>query len=468
MAEDQQVKFTLIIDKDTGAVKGVSSDLDAVAKKAENVGTKSKEAGGKGEDGFKKLGSEVTKLAAGLFIAQLAMEGIKKVAEKNDSFQELQAVFEDTAKVLIDVLAPIITKVSKGLSGLLTIVQGLAEGAKKAIHGDWEGATTAMADSVEKASGIIEGTVKVITKNMQEAALTRLQQEEAHVAAMTALRLNEADAEMSRIGVTEDQKLAIIEEKRKIELEGLRRIGAAKQEELEIQHTTNTITEQQYQAKLLALKQAYADGAKAIDLKAALDAKKIEEDKKAALVALFQGTIAAGQAAAVARYQQTQNVAEAVRAGAGAEVQALAEGASQYIMTQGAKAAADAFFKAAAATPGPAGVVAGAAAAGATLTFYTGLAAIVGVAGAAVGGAISGGGGAAAGGGGDAGGGSGGGGGSPGGAPGGNGGGGGAPGQVPGGGLQVLVYLDGDVLFRAITNASREGRVVITARNVVN
>lgn len=477
-ADDQQLKFTLVIDKATGAVKQVASDLDGVAEKSEKVGAASKAASKGGEDGFKKLGGEVTKLAAGLFIAQLAMDGIKKVAEKNDAFQELQTVFMETAKSLIETFGPAITMISKGLSGLLVIVAGLGKGLNQMVHGEWDKGLETMADSVEKASQVIAGNVKIITANMREAAMTQLAMQTDHLNAVTQLHLADADRRLQALHLTEDQKLGILKEKHQIELDDLTKSQALKLQQIELDHQTNNITDQQYEAKKTALKQQGSDARKAIDLKAKAESEAIEREKTQKLEAQFKAQIQAGAAAAIARYQQTQNVGEAVRAAAGAEVASLANYAAEYIAIQGAKAAAAAFFNAVASTPGPAGVVAGVAAAAGTLAFYTGLAAIVGGAGAALGGAISGapsgggGGGDGSGSGGSGGGGFG---------PSGSGGdfanapaGGSvaAPGQSGGqgglgAGVTVLVYLDGDVLFRAITNASRDGRIVITARNVV-
>ncbi len=474
MADDQQLKFTLIIDKATGAVKQVSSELDDVAKKSENIGKTSKEAGAKGEDAFKKLGTDVTKMATSLFIAQLALDGLKKVAEKNDAFQELQTVFEDTAKTILETLGPAITMISKGLSGLVTIIGGAAKALVSIAKGDFSKAGDIMAESIDRAAGIIDGTVKVITANMKEAAATQLAMQQAHLQATTSLRLAQADLEMQALHLTEDQKLAIIQEKHRIELDDLVKSQALKLQQIELDHQTNAITDQQYEAKKTALAQQGADARKAIDLKASGESQAIEREKTQKLEAFFKSQIQAGAAAAIARYQQTQNVGEAVRAAAGAEVAGLANYAAEYIAIQGAKAAAAAFFNAVASTPGPAGVVAGVAAATGTLAFYTGLAAIVGGAGAALGGAISG----APGGGGGTGDQHGGG---PASAAGGGGdfanapaggvvaapGSGGGQGAGLGAGVSVLVYLDGDVLFRAITNASRDGRIVITARNVV-
>lgn len=474
MAEDQQVKFTIVIDKNTGAVKQVASDLGEVASKADKVGKTSKEATDAGTDGFKKLNSKVGEFAMGMLVAQLALEGIKKVAAQNDDFQVLQQTFADTAKVLFEALGPGISMISKGLSGVLVIIGSLAKGVTQMVKGEWSAAMDTMAAGVERAAGIIEGHVKVITKNMQEAATARLEQEQQHAQAVAQLQIADADRRLQGLHLTEEQRLAIMEEKHQAELNGLNKAEKAKQEALALQLEGNVITQQAYEAKLTAMKQQASDARKAIDLKAKTAAEAVEREKTQKLEGFFKQQISAGKNAAVARYEQTQDTAQAIKAGAGAEVSALADYAGEYIMIEGAKAAASVFRSTAASIPGPGGLVAGAAAAAGTLAFFTGLAAVVGVAGNALGGAIAGTGGGGGGEGNgtasDAGTASGGGGGDFAGAPtGGSVSGPGASGGQGGlgAGVTVLVYLDGDVLFRAITNASRDGRITITARNVV-
>ncbi len=491
MPDDQQVKFTVVFDKDTGALKSVDGDLGDLKKRVKGLGDESKKTGTDSEDAFKKMGGKVKEFALGMIVAQLAMEGLKKLVANNDAFQELQAVFNDTAKVLLDVLQPALTMVAKGLSGLLTIIGGAGQALVAMAKGHFSEAGDIMAGSIEKAAGIIEGTVKVMTKATAEAAQAQLDQQTAHAAASSALRIAQADFEMGQFQVTEDQRIALIKEKQDAELDALHAANDAKSQSLAIQLQQDQITQAVYDQKKKVLQQQTADQEKAIKLKNKNDITTIEHQKRDQLAGFFMDQVknqafAAGQQIATAK-----SLEEAVRIGGAGMVNALAATAAQYIMIRGAEAAADSFKHASATGGFGAGVAAGAA----TLAWYSGIAGLVSGAGAAISGAISGGGGGGApSGGGDAGGAggssgaggggggglpdTGGGGGSTGSAGGGGGGGGlssapmgsvlGAPGGgVVSGGLQVYVYLEGDVIARFITNAIRDGRIEIKSRSVV-
>lgn len=474
---DGQVKFTIVIDKDTGAVKGVTQALEQTAQAAKKVGDTSAKAATTGGDSFKTMGGKVKEFAMGVLVAQLAMEGLRKLAQNNDAFQELQATFNGVAKELIEVLQPALSMIAKGLSGLLTIFGAAGKAFKAMASGEWSQAGTIMAEGVERAAGIIEGRVQVMTKAMADASIERLTQEQTHAQAVAQLRQADADRQLQQTNLTDDQRLALIKEKQDAELQGMRTVEKAKEEQLQVQRDTNLITEAVYQQKLKTIRQQASDAEKAVRMKNKTEVEAIERSRVAKLQQFFQAEINAGANAAAQRYAQTKNVGEAVKAGGAAMVEAAAQYAAQYIAIKGAEAAADAYIKVSSATPGPVGIAAGIAAAGGVMAWYGGLAALVGGAGSALAGAMGGGGG---GGGTETAGGGGGavtaGGGSDlatapvGASSPGTGGGGGMVGGGGGGGtggVQVAVYLDGDVLFNAITNASRDGRVMIYSRSVV-
>ena len=198
---DQQVRFQIVIDKDTGAVKAVATDLEEVKKKAQGIGQDAKKAGADGGEAFKTMGGKVREFAMGVLVAQLALEGLKKIAQQNDAFQELQATFGEAAKSLIEVLQPAITMVSKGLSGLLTIVGGAAKALKAMASGEFSEAGNIMAGSIEKAAGIIEGRVQVLTKNLASLNTIyelELQESNNHLKALNSFygKLSETSAQM--------------------------------------------------------------------------------------------------------------------------------------------------------------------------------------------------------------------------------------------------------------------------------
>lgn len=492
MAE-QELKFTLVFNSQTGDLQVVQDKLEGTAAAAEHVGEaaaqgaavvdkamqgaasssaeafdsfdvaaktaqkateqtakgfeKIQEAGGhakkEGGDALEHIGKKVEHVAMGIVVAQLAIEGFKKLAAESAPLQGLQETIEDVAGTLLSDLDPALQLISRGLQGValgigaflalakpafstltdfikadvdlitsvigaaVNLVQGNVRGAYetikggvkeakgefKGLGGEWEQGLKTGVDRLKEASARAQGETHQFTKAMAAVREGELNSLVAHRAALAKVQLGALEDEMKTINLSEKRKVAIIKAQEKIELATMRDEEATKSQILRDKLATRQVTQQQFDAQLLVIKQETADKAVAITDQATRAEKDIEREHTKALIEQLRSQSSAMADAAAQEILISGNVAQGLRAAGAAEINELGNIAASKIELYGASAAAAAFEKAAASAPAYLSFAAGAAAAAPILLWYTALATGVKVAAGALSGAVGGGGG---------------------------------------------------------------------------
>ncbi len=458
MAEDNQLTFTVVFNKDTGQLVGAAQDVKkleeatasaaatgtkanaqttasakAAASATTDLGHKATAAGKAGDDGMKKIQSRVAEVASGVLIAQLALEGFKTVAKDSEAFQGLQSTFMEISETAVNDLSPSLDLISKGLQGLALMAGGVAgilqpmfssviavfkssldiltgmvgaainlatgniRGAKAsldAVTGDikaefvglgdqWTAGFKKLEDGFTAGLDRINGKTKAFTKQRAEDLNAALNAEIAHNDAMLQIKESFIAAEANKMGVSNEHKLALLKYQEDLELNNLKVNEGLKAQALKNSRDAHQITEKQFQTQMQTLEKQSADTRLSIQAKASLQRKAIAESEKQAMKAVFAETEQAFVSAVVGQIKAGEDLQTAMRAGAGAIIQTASEQASKVIVIKGAEAAATAF--AAAGNP-----VAGAVAAAGVMAWYTGLAVLVGGAGAMLSNAVTG------------------------------------------------------------------------------
>jgi hypothetical protein len=425
MAEEQ-LRYTIVFDKNTGKLTEVQSELGKTQSAA-------KETGAKGSEAFGQLQGKIAQFAAGAALAGLVLNSLKNAAAASGPIQELQATFDKTARTLVDALGPSIEKMSRGLQSVLVVIQGfgpmlqvflnawtgtldrifggiasLGAALINLVSGDFRGAVenikqagreigsvfeqNLVADfdkawdkivsSFSQAGDRINGKTRELTKQQVEIFAAEQQARQAHIDAQLALEEARTDRELQGEETRAERKREIVERQADRQIEASLAKQALEEETLNAQKEVALITTEQFEQRKSALRQAGADARAIIAQQETNRIAAIEAEQTKKLQELFKAQILAGAQAAAQKFQQTQNVGEALKAAYAAQIQNLANLAATEIAVHGARAAAAAFANAG-------GFPLGIPAAVATIAFYTSLAAAVSVAGGAVAQAIS-------------------------------------------------------------------------------
>lgn len=490
---DQELKFTLVFNSQTGDLQVVQDKLEGVSEAAQGVGNaaavgaktaekgmqdvgkaateafdsfdmaaKTAEKGGnkaaegmnkagdaakhvkkEGGDALEHIGKKVEHIAMGIFVAQLAIEGFKKIAAESAPLQGLQETIEDVAGTLMKDLEPALSLISQGLQGLVlgfgavlavakptfetiidflkadvdivttligaavNLVQGNVRGAYETIKGgvkdvkgefkgldsSWEAGLHTGLERLKEAGERAQGETKKFTKAMAAAREAEINSRVAHNAAVAKISLGAVEDEMKVEGISQARKMALVKKQEKIELDTMRTEQAAKVTILRDKLATRQVTQQQFDSQLLVIQQDTADKSVAIEDQAAREKKSIEREHTKTLIQQLQQQSAAMADAAAQEILISGNVAQGLRAAGAAEINELGNLAASKIEMYGAMAAAAAFEKAASSAPPYLSVAAGVAAAAPVLLWYTALATGVKVASGALAGAVGGGGG---------------------------------------------------------------------------
>jgi hypothetical protein len=407
MAERGELKYTVKFDKDTKALKDVSTELKNVEKQGDKA---AKSMGGIGTS----MGG-IANAIAGIGIGVFLFDTIKRAAAGTDAMNELKETFDETAGVLIEVLEPALELVSSGLQGLLVTVQGAIKAFKTLIAGDFQASIDQFLDAIaaggERAQGLTKASERVQSKIILEEAKIRVRDvrlsgeeklkmvKEAEVKSLKILResgefalfsqkqkakaeleirkeiateIEAAEREMS----TQEKERALasiqilrlkIADERATKEERLEMLAEIQQRELELIEADASgkfIAEETLAARRLAVQQRF------VNAKDKLNATEIKGN---------QVLIQSAASAAAKELEISGNAANAARAAGAKAIKDAANSAAKIITVKGAEATARALAN----PPGPPFTIPQAVA---TAALYTGLAATV----SAVGGAVAG------------------------------------------------------------------------------
>ncbi len=440
MAEEF-LKYTIIFDKQTGAIKEVQSDLDQVNTM---TGTLIPEAAGRSTDAFDKIGHSIQRMA----LHTILLAGLNTALQSSEAFQSLESAVAGTAESLVKDLAPGLDLMSSGLQGILKYIEGMgallsplinlavnfvrsfldevtgvvsvvvnllqgnlrgaAAAAKDAFKemGDefkntgkdfseaWSKAIADFEEGTKRASGVSLQMTKEQATILNDMANAQIE----HNTKMRSIAEQSQQEQLKDDTLTYDKKIALRDHMLSDELKDLEDAEKLKQDALKASYDARVIDQAMYEEKSKIATQKYNDEILALNAKADLDEdaidkkenaridadakkKKDEQDKgQKELETTLEKNEKTVADAMVSRAKQTSDVASIVKAGAAAEVEALASDAAQFIEIQSAKAAVSALV----ADPTPVGWITAAG----ILAFGTALAATIGVAGNALGGSI--------------------------------------------------------------------------------
>lgn len=368
------IKFTIVFDKETGALKDVQGDLAGMGQAIEKIN----DSGQKQKDIFSQVGSSLQR--AGLQLILIA--ALKAALDTTEAFNDLKGAVGDTARVFLDTFKPVLDLISKGLQGTLIILQGFMSASQKLIKGDWSGAMDDMAKAVQDAANRIEGHTKQMTTQLNDALKVQIENRRSHNEAMTALQRQFIEFQMQELFVSEADKRRLIQEEQDLEAQAIRDGSVLKLQEVTNSESAHVITKQVASAQRIKIAQEERDALSAVSLQGTLRIAQLEQEKTKAIVQSLNTITAAGANAAVERRKQTTDTVAIIRAGAAGEVQAIAGEAQKFIQIETAKAAAKALVE----IPFPANL----AAVAAILAVGTTLAAGVGIGGGQLAGAVAG------------------------------------------------------------------------------
>jgi len=185
MAGDSQteLKFLMTFDAQTGALKVVRQELDEAGKAAGDSQRKVEGMGGS----FGELGKAVKLVSIGSFM----LDAVKSAAGASDAFDDLTKTWHETIGVLVRQFEPAISLVSRGLQGLLILVQGMAGAIKAAFSGEFAKSLELAGDAIsaagERAQGITRSVEQDISKIIIEETRNRIAQ--AGISAEEKLRI---------------------------------------------------------------------------------------------------------------------------------------------------------------------------------------------------------------------------------------------------------------------------------------
>lgn len=190
MADENQLTFTVVFNKDTGQLVGAAQDVkkleDATASAAAtgtkanaqttasakaagtattDLGRKATEAGKAGDDGMRKIQGRVAEVATGVLIAQLALEGFKTVAKDSEAFQGLQSTFMEISESAVNDLAPSLDLISKGLQGLALMAGGVAG----ILQPMFSSVIAVFKSSLDILTGMVGAAINLATGNIRGA-----------------------------------------------------------------------------------------------------------------------------------------------------------------------------------------------------------------------------------------------------------------------------------------------------------
>jgi hypothetical protein len=322
---EQFLKYTIIFDKKTGALKQIQDEVGGVETK---TGRDLPAAANKAKGAFGSLAQGIKAFAIGALI----LDAVKSALKGQESFQQLQQAFRNTAQELGTALAPALDKVSTGLRALLAIVagatgfvrnavQGLLDflgaqmdslvsflaGIMNAITGDFRGALENMktaakewggsfkevvdqdwAASLEKLKasfGTASEIVKARMKETTEASVVGLRTEAeariAHLEAMRELERAAAEEALADQNATAAEKAGILADETAAELEAEREKFAIRREIMRAEFELDRVLTAEEKAKLAALAQAHEDQVVAIQAAGAAKQRALARDKLA-------------------------------------------------------------------------------------------------------------------------------------------------------------------------------------------
>ncbi len=443
MADDpQQLTFKVVVDAETGQLKGVAQGFEGLKPAAEQAGEHASNA-------VDKIEHHVGKMALSIALGGLALEGFKKLAEESGPFQELQGTFESVTETLLNAMGPALGTISTGLQSLLLLVGGIlgflkpvlgtVMDALKAffdyvttevgalinlVQGDfrgawetmkqggkdmvaefkgngqeyadaWHGLVKAAGDAVDRTKGINTQMTKIQAAHLEAL----LNAEIAHVDAVNKIREGHIHVQMNDLTRTFAQKMALTKSVAKIELDQLNKEEDDKLKILQAKHDSHQMTEKQFGDAEIALKQQYADKRLAVEGKEADEEKSLNQQQQKAMAQIYEADLQAFASTAAAKYNESRNAGEALKAAGEATIKTITDQAVKEITVYGAKTAAAAYSDVYNKTGGGYyGIAAGAAAAAGVLAEYGALAAVVGGVGYSLAGSVGGGGGGSGGG----------------------------------------------------------------------
>lgn len=421
-AEQQELVFKVVVDAQTGQLKGVAQGFKDLKAPAEEAGEHASNAMG-------KIEHHVTRMAMSMFLGALALEGFKKLAEESGPFQALQGTIEGVIEKILTGLNPAIGTISTGLQAVTIMIGGIiglilpaistamdivkaqldaltavvgatlniaqgnfrgawesikqggkdAVGEFKTLGTEWKDGWQGMVKAAEEAVGRTTGANSQMTKIMAAHLDTLLTSENAHVQAMAKLRESDLKFQMGKIGETIAQKLVLVKEGAKVELAAINAEENTKLQILKAKRDSLQLTEMQYNDQIAVIKKASADQRLAVDRKEAQEEETLQREHVQKMTQIYEADLNSFATAAGQKIAESHNLGEALKAGGQAMIKTMTDQAVKEITVLGAKAAANAYYDTYKQSGGGYyGIAAGAAAAAGVFAEYGAIAAVVG------------------------------------------------------------------------------------------
>ncbi len=203
-------------------------------------------------------------------------------------------------------------------------------------------------EAVAKGSKDAKAAAELMTRQAEaqrQALNIELATRQAHANAMLTLEQTQASKSIESIILTSAQKTAIVDDLARKEKDNLKAELDAKILQINAEKATEFNNLEIHNAKIAQAEQAYQDKLKSIDSKASDDREKITKQALEKDVAAMKANVSAVTAAVLQRIRLTHDLSDAVRAGVGAEIEAITAGLGEFLMAEQIKAAAAAFEK---------------------------------------------------------------------------------------------------------------------------
>lgn len=296
---DEKLVYTIEFDRKTGALISAGQDVEkfekALAKANKQLGGTGADVS-KAEKNMKQLGEQIGKLPQQVLVFQMLSEAVKAAVNSSEGLTDLKDAATEAISSIVQTFAPAIDFISKGLQGVLIIIQRTAQALMALASGEFKKAGNLMADSIMEAADRIEGGTAQMTAKLREELAAQAQAEMKHGEAVKALRLQRIQDAMTQEGKTSEEKIALLQEAQAVELEALIKSEEKKEEVIKAKLGGKIGSEKQFEAEIKRAKQEGEDARLALAQTYALKTEALEREALKSRFKLNQEALKAGEA----------------------------------------------------------------------------------------------------------------------------------------------------------------------------
>ncbi|KKN69405.1 hypothetical protein LCGC14_0441320 [marine sediment metagenome] len=247
MARFNFLQYTISVEKKTGAIVKVQTELKGV----EQAGKRVEQGAKKMESAFGGIGSTLKTIG----IAAFLFSAVKQATAASDSLNELNSAWKEGVGTIINEFEPALALMSRGLQGVILLITGLVKVISTGFKGALEVITKLLARDFTGALKAAETTVEVGFENILDtiqaagdraAQITRVSEQ-----VQSKIILEEGKIRLGNLSLTGEERLALVDDIEKRALAVLRASGEfliadkTRQAKLEIEILKELATERE-------------------------------------------------------------------------------------------------------------------------------------------------------------------------------------------------------------------------------